>query len=256
MVRPMFRGSRNTCACRRSGRLRSTPTVGHRPEDSDQSDEPVRAPHTAGCAPACFRVWHRVNGLTNRRPCCVMFEMSPARSPGSRCAAGVTLYRKGAKSRTPGRKPRSTGTKAKGRVNRSDESQASLIKKLKAHARDLEKKLETRTHDLAEALEHLTEAQEQQTGSSEVLRVISSSAGQLEPVFQAILEKAVRICDANFGVLIMFEAGGFHHVTLQGTTRAYADAIRREPVFYPRAGHPLDRLAENQARGSHCRHSG
>ena len=95
-----------------------------------------------------------------------------------------------------------------------------LVKKLTAHVRDLERKLEARSHELSDAREHLAEALEQQTGSSEVLRVISSSAGNLEPVFQAILEKAVRICEAKFGVLMMYEAGGFRHVTLHGATQA------------------------------------
>ena len=64
----------------------------------------------------------------------------------------VTLSRKGAKDRTRVRKLRSTGTKAKTRVAHSDKSRTTLITKLEAHARDLEKKLETRTRELSEAL--------------------------------------------------------------------------------------------------------
>src|SRR5262249_55332413 len=54
----------------------------------------------------------------------------------------------------------------------------------------------------------LTESLEQQTATSEVLRVISSSPGELEPVFQAMLENAVRICEAKFGVLYLSEGDG------------------------------------------------
>ena len=61
---------------------------------------------------------------------------------------------------------------------------------------------QARTRELAEALE-------QQTATADVLRVISSSPGDLEPVFQAMLANAVRICDASFGVLFRFEDGAW-----------------------------------------------
>ena len=63
------------------------------------------------------------------------------------------------------------------------------------------KKLEARTRELAEARDHLAEALEQQSATSHLLRVISSSPGELEPVFNAMLENALRICDAKFGTM-------------------------------------------------------
>jgi hypothetical protein len=152
----------------------------------------------------------------------------------------VTWSRKGPQSRTRGRKLRSTGTKAKGGVARSDETQASLIKKLKAHARDLEKRLEQRTHDLAEA-------REQQTASSEVLQVISSSAGELQPVFQAMLENATRVCGAEFGILFRYEGGLFHPAALNNVPSAFADFLARQGSFAPVPGRLFGRLCQKKS---------
>src|SRR5271166_550314 len=69
-------------------------------------------------------------------------------------------------------------------------------------ATDLQKQLDQRTRELAEALE-------QQTATSEVLRVISSSPGALEPVFQSILSNATHICAANFGNMYLCDGEVF-----------------------------------------------
>ena len=90
------------------------------------------------------------------------------------------------------------------------------------------------------------EALEQQKATAEVLRVISESPGNLEPVFQAILENATRICEAKFGVLQLSEANGLRAVALHDVPPAYAEAMQRDPVFRPVAGHPLDRLASSK----------
>ncbi len=78
-----------------------------------------------------------------------------------------------------------------------------------------------RTHELTESLE-------QQTATSEVLKVISSSPGELEPVFQAVLENATRICEAKFGTLIRFGDGTARIVSRLGTLPpAFADFMQR-----------------------------
>ncbi len=74
---------------------------------------------------------------------------------------------------------------------------------------------------------------EQQTATSEVLRVISSSPGELQPVFDAMLEKAVRICGAGFGNLWLREADGFRIAAIHGAPREFQDFVRREPLFRP-----------------------
>jgi hypothetical protein len=61
----------------------------------------------------------------------------------------------------------------------------------------------------------LTDALEQQTATSEVLKIISSSPGDLQPVFNAMLENATRMCDAHFGILYRFANGAFQAVTLR-----------------------------------------
>ena len=101
-------------------------------------------------------------------------------------------------------------------------------------------------NELRQRTDDLTESLEQQTATSEVLKLISSSPGELEPVFQAILENATRICEAKFGVMQLLEAGGFQAVALHDVPHAYAEAMQRAPLFRPVSGHPLDRLARTK----------
>jgi hypothetical protein len=75
----------------------------------------------------------------------------------------------------------------------------------------------------------LAEAFEQQAATSEVLRVISSSPGNLKPVFQAMLENATRVCEAKFGILWLREGDGFRSVALHNLPPAYAEQRQREP---------------------------
>src|SRR6516162_2589690 len=136
----------------------------------------------------------------------------------------------------------SLGATSMGQLGRTQKSQAASEKKLKAYARELEQKLEARTRELAEA-------REQQTATSEVLRVISRSPGELLPVFEAMLDNATRICGANFGNLFLCEGEAFRLVAMHGAPAAYAESYQREPMIdlreHPHA--PFARMAETKA---------
>src|SRR5262245_21209506 len=95
--------------------------------------------------------------------------------------------------------------------------------------------VQARTDDLSESLE-------QQTATSEVLRVISSSPGELEPVFQAMLEKAVRICEAKFGTLFRYGDRAFYPAAMVNAPSAYAEFMHRRESFQAPPGTLLDRL--------------
>jgi GAF domain-containing protein len=161
-------------------------------------------------------------------------------------AIQVTSSRKGAKRRTQGRKLRSTGTKVRTRVGQVRKPRAELEKNLKAHARELENKLDARTRELTEAREHLVEAQEQQAATSEVLGVISRSPGALARVFQAMLENATRICGAKFGILFRYEGGVFHPAAMANVPPAFADFLDRQGSFAPVRGRLFGRLAQTK----------
>ena len=90
--------------------------------------------------------------------------------------------------------------------------------------------LRQRTVDLTERTADLTEALEQQTATSEVLRVISSSAGDLDPVFQTILENATRICEAKFGSLMLAEGDAFRLGAIHNAPQAFTEFLRRGPM--------------------------
>ena len=92
--------------------------------------------------------------------------------------------------------------------------------------------------DLSQRTADLTEALEQQTATSEVLQVISSSPGDLEPVFATMLEKAVRICDAKFGTLYLYDEGGLRLIAAHDVPAAFEEVRGGAPIR-SRAGWPL-----------------
>jgi len=99
--------------------------------------------------------------------------------------------------------------------------------------------LRRRTDDLSESLE-------QQTATSKVLSVISSSPGDLEPVFQAMLENATRICDAKFGFLFRYDDGAFQPMAMLNVPSALADFLRQRGPYRPEPGLPLHRLVQTK----------
>jgi class 3 adenylate cyclase/putative methionine-R-sulfoxide reductase with GAF domain len=79
-------------------------------------------------------------------------------------------------------------------------------------------------------LSELRQSLEQQTATADVLSVISSSPGELEPVFQAMLKNATRICEAAIGILFRYEDGAYTAVSLLGVAPAYAEYLNRGPI--------------------------
>ena len=95
--------------------------------------------------------------------------------------------------------------------------------------------LRQRTDDLSESLE-------QQTATSEVLKVISSSPGKLEPAFNSMLENATRLCEAKFGTMYLYEGGAYRAVATHNAPAAYAELRKRNPTLRPPPDVPLGRI--------------
>ncbi|HVI65060.1 MAG TPA: GAF domain-containing protein, partial [Bradyrhizobium sp.] len=96
--------------------------------------------------------------------------------------------------------------------------------------------VQARTRDLSESLE-------QQTATAEVLQVISSSPGEPQPVFEAMLANATRLCEAKFGTLYTYDGNGFHAAAFHNAPPAYVEARTREPVLRPPPDTPVGRIA-------------
>jgi GAF domain-containing protein len=141
------------------------------------------------------------------------------------CVGAITIYRREVKPFT--------------------EKQIELVKNFAAQAviaidnTRLLGELRQRTDDLSEALE-------QQTATSEVLKVISSSPGDLAPVFKAMLENAVHICEAKFGTMLRAEESGYRVVAMHGPPPAYAAERQRNPVLRVGPTNPLAHVAASK----------
>jgi GAF domain-containing protein len=98
----------------------------------------------------------------------------------------------------------------------------------------------------ARLLNELRQSLEQQTATADVLRVISSSPGELQPVFEAMLQNAVRICDAKFGNLALLEGDGFRFVAHYGAPAKYREARQREPFIRWNTRDNLERVIKTK----------
>ena len=155
-----------------------------------------------------------------------------AKRLGHRTTVGVPLLREGV----------AVGTIAlrRAEVNPFTDKQIALLETFAAQAviaienTRLLNELRQRTTDLTESLE-------QQTATSEVLKVISSSPGDLQPVFEAMLANATRLCEAKFGVLYRSEGDAYRVIALYGAPLAYVEERRRNPIVRPHPETPLGR---------------
>ena len=105
----------------------------------------------------------------------------------------------------------------------------TAVRHREASAAYLQEQLDQRTRERDEARKHLAEALAQQTATAEVLRVISSSPGDLEPVFQAMLASAMQTCEAKFGLLYRIEGGSARIISTLGIPPALAEYLKRGP---------------------------
>jgi signal transduction histidine kinase len=127
-----------------------------------------------------------------------------------------------------------TGDELEGLANQFNEMGA----RLQESYADLENKVDQRTAELSESLQ-------QQTATADVLRVISSSPGELEPVFEAMLANATRICGAKFGNLFIYSEGAFRAVAVHNAPPEYVKARMGVPI-YPGPDMALGRVAQTK----------
>jgi GAF domain-containing protein len=91
-------------------------------------------------------------------------------------------------------------------------------------------------------LNELRASLEQQTATSDVLSVISSSPGELKPVFHAMLENATRICQAKFGTMFLYDGSAFRYAADVGAPREYTDFQSQRGPFQTTPGSQLDQV--------------
>jgi GAF domain-containing protein len=111
---------------------------------------------------------------------------------------------------------------------------------------DLQEQVVALTRELTEAREELTEALEYQSATGEVLNVISSSPGDMKPVFEAMLANALHICEAKFGHLLLYDGERFHATHLHDVPKAYREYWQKHGPIRPGPKTGLARLAREK----------
>jgi len=106
--------------------------------------------------------------------------------------------------------------------------------------------LRRRTKELSQRTDDLTEALDQQTATSEVLKVISSTPGELQPVFDILLENATRLCAAKFGILYLREGDAFRTIAEHNLPSAFAEVRRHNSLLRPSQVSMLGRLLSSR----------
>ena len=137
------------------------------------------------------------------------------------------------------RRSRAGGEPIKGRRRKAVTPKRPTALKPTPSAADLQEQLDHRARELSEALE-------QQTATSEVLRIISSSPRDLKPVFAVILENATRLCQANFGALYLCEGDAYRTVAMHNAPPAFVEARTREPLVSMTGTTVLARVARTK----------
>jgi two-component system NtrC family sensor kinase len=129
-----------------------------------------------------------------------------------------------------GQHPRAGGKPAKARRSKAATLKRRNAPKVVRRRGSSDADLET---EIARLTRELREASKQQTATTEVLRIISTTTGELKPVFDAILANATRICEAKFGNLWLREGDSFRIAATHAAPPKYREFFNREPVIRP-----------------------
>jgi signal transduction histidine kinase len=149
------------------------------------------------------------------------------------------VSRRGAGSRKPSKTQQRKPTRPKRRKG------PMVAHRRSSSSANLQKQLDQRTRERDEARRHLTEGLEQQTATSKVLQIISSSPRELQPVFATMLANATKLCEASYGAMWLREGDAFRGAAFHGDLpAAYTDQF--ETPFRPAAEEALARVAHTR----------